>query len=201
MPRPKQAAKRKPNAENDGSASENEDGDIADYEVDSLYDDENASHGDANGNLEDHKSAIHQQTFAPPHTPGTILITLLAQPPYSLWSLPQLGAKPPPLCPGTRLPQPRYTLLRSFRFDPTVYDGYEHRRTIGWKEGLSKGANEEIVGRKGEARTWEFGRREDWLVGGPGKGKGKGGKGVSKGSGSGGKGVGKDTGKKRRKMN
>ena len=37
-----------------------------------------------------------------------------------------------------------------------MYEGYEHRRTIGFKEGLSRGGNEEILGRKGRARTWEF---------------------------------------------
>lgn len=94
--------------------------------------------------------------LSPPRRQGSILITLLNQPPYTLWSLPQLAQRPPPNCPGTRLPQPRYTLLRSFRFHPDMYPGYAHRRTIGWKEGKSKSDNEEIVGRQGEARTWEF---------------------------------------------
>ncbi|WVR09598.1 hypothetical protein IAU60_006670 [Kwoniella sp. DSM 27419] len=99
--------------------------------------------------------------FTPPKDrQGSILVTLLTCPPYTLWSLPQLATRPPPVCPGTRLPQPRYALLRSFEFRPDVYEGYEHRRTIGWKEGVSKGGNEEIVGRKGTARTWEFVRRE-----------------------------------------
>jgi hypothetical protein len=111
-----------------------------------------------------------------PNTAGTILVTLLSQPPYTHWALPKLATKPPPLCPGTRLPQPRYTLLRSFKFYPEVYEGYAHRRTIGWKEGLSKSRNEEIVGRKGEARTWEFGRREGIVGSGSapsGRGRGR----------------------------
>ncbi|WVW86352.1 hypothetical protein I302_108396 [Kwoniella bestiolae CBS 10118] len=94
-----------------------------------------------------------------PTKQGSILITLLSCPPYSLWSLPKLATKPPTLTPGTKLLQPRYDLVRSFEFHPELYSRYEHRRTIGWKEGLSKGGNEEIRGRKGMARTWEFVRR------------------------------------------
>lgn len=95
-------------------------------------------------------------TLNPPERQGSILITLLNQAPYTLWSLPQLAQRPPPHCPGTRLQQPRYQLERSFKFHPDLYPGYAHRRTIGWKEGKSKSDNEEIVGRQGEARTWEF---------------------------------------------
>jgi len=96
------------------------------------------------------------QSLQPPPRQGTLLITLLSQAPYTLWDLPHLATRPPPLCPGTTLPQPRYRLLRSFEFRPEVYQGYEHRRTIGWREGLSRGRNEEILGRKGRGRTWEF---------------------------------------------
>ncbi|WRT70046.1 uncharacterized protein IL334_007040 [Kwoniella shivajii] len=99
-------------------------------------------------------------TMTIPEKQGSILITLLNCPPYTLWNLPKLASKPPTLSPGTRLLQPRYTLLRSFEFHPDLYKGYEHRRTIGWKQGVSKGANEEILNRKGKARTWEFVRRE-----------------------------------------
>ncbi|RXK38696.1 hypothetical protein M231_04006 [Tremella mesenterica] len=93
-----------------------------------------------------------------PNKDGTILITLLDQPPYTLWALPKLAKRPPALCPNTNLPQPRYTLLRSFEFIPSLYEGYEHRRTRGFKEGKSKKGNEEILGRQGKARTWEFAR-------------------------------------------
>lgn len=99
----------------------------------------------------------------PPARPGTLLITLLTSPPYSLWALPSLAKRPPPLCPGTRLPQPRWRVCRSFEFHPGAYPGYEHRRTIGWKEGVSKGGNEEILPVRGE--------------GDKGTGTGKGGKG------------------------
>jgi 25S rRNA (uracil2634-N3)-methyltransferase len=101
-------------------------------------------------------STNEEKVFTPPHRQGSILITLLNQPPYTLWSLPQLAQRPPPCCPGTRLPQPRFRLERSFKFHPELYEGYAHRRTIGFKEGKSKADNEEIIGRAGEARTWEF---------------------------------------------
>ena len=96
-----------------------------------------------------------------PDTQGSILITLLDQPPYTLWNLPKLATRPPPLCPGTSLPQPRYALLRSFEFRPDLWPGYEHRRTLGFKEGLSKGDNKEIKGRRGRARTWELVLRQE----------------------------------------
>jgi 25S rRNA (uracil2634-N3)-methyltransferase len=97
-----------------------------------------------------------EHVFTPPHRQGSILITLLNQDPYTSWGLPSLAQRPPPSCPGTRLPQPRYRLLRSFKFHHEQYEGYAHRRTIGFKEGKSKADNEEITGRQGEARTWEF---------------------------------------------
>jgi len=110
--------------------------------------------------LEDDETPI-PSTFNPPNRQGTLLITLLNQNPYTLWNLPKLATKPPPPPPSHSLTQreksqPRYKLLRSFEFRPEVYEGYAHRRTLGFKEGLSKGENEEIKGRKGSARTWEF---------------------------------------------
>ena len=99
--------------------------------------------------------------FTVPDTQGSVLISLLDQPPYTLWNVPKLATRPPSLLPGTSLSQPRYTLLRSFEFRPDLWPGYEHRRTLGFKEGLSKGDNEEIKGRKGRARTWEFTLRQD----------------------------------------
>ena len=68
-----------------------------------------------------------------------------------------------------------YHLWRSFEFDPTEWKGYQHRRTIGWIEGVSSGANEDLLRSRGnqrgeletgvraskagggECRTWEFG--------------------------------------------
>ncbi|GMK56331.1 hypothetical protein CspeluHIS016_0301710 [Cutaneotrichosporon spelunceum] len=95
-------------------------------------------------------------SFTPPDRQGSLLVTLLAQPPYSEWELPKLANRPPPTCPGTREAQPRFRVLRSFDFVPAAWPGYAHRRTIGWREGLSKANNEEITGRHGRARTWEM---------------------------------------------
>lgn len=106
--------------------------------------------------VEDEYAYTPPTVFTPPKKEGTILITLLDQNPYSLWNLPKLATKPPATTPGTQSPQPRYKLLRSFEFSPEVYEGYTHRRTIGFKDGVSKSKNEEILGRKGKARTWEF---------------------------------------------
>ncbi|CDW96813.1 hypothetical protein, partial [Sporisorium scitamineum] len=66
-----------------------------------------------------------------------------------------------------------YHLWRSFEFDPTEWRGYRHRRTIGWIEGVSSSANEDLLRSRsnqreeanvraskaggGECRTWEFG--------------------------------------------
>ncbi len=38
-----------------------------------------------------------------------------------------------------------YHLWRSFEFDPNEWRGYQHRRTIGWIEGVSVGANEDLL--------------------------------------------------------
>ncbi|ORY29313.1 hypothetical protein BCR39DRAFT_173351 [Naematelia encephala] len=108
-----------------------------------------------NNDLDD--SHLLTTEFQPPKKEGTILITHLNQPPYTLWALARLATRPPAFCPGPkRLPQPKYRLLRSFEFTPDLYEGYQHRRTIGFKEGTSRDSNQEIKGRKGEARTWEF---------------------------------------------
>lgn len=142
--------------END-DASESEDEKMGTFDIndDPILQDESDDDDD-----DDDRDNLKPKKFAPTLTPpdraGSILITLLNQPPYTLWSLPQLAQRPPTHCPGTRLQQPRYQLLRSFKFHPDLYPGYAHRRTIGWKEGKSKSENEEILGRQGEARTWEF---------------------------------------------
>ncbi|EPQ29437.1 uncharacterized protein PFL1_03192 [Pseudozyma flocculosa PF-1] len=65
-----------------------------------------------------------------------------------------------------------YQLWRSFEFEPSRWNGYEHRRTVGWVEGVSAGDNEDLLRLRnlqtdpnerasraggGECRTWEFG--------------------------------------------
>ncbi|BGO99638.1 hypothetical protein NBRC10513v2_004721 [Rhodotorula toruloides] len=149
----------------------------------------------------------------PPTTRGTILLTLRTNAPYSSWLPAQLATKGPLLAPSilpshtpkTRLAdQPTYRTVRSWEFDPDEWEGYEHRRTRGWEEGKSAGANEDLrltakerlerkkgageaEGRekegKGQMRTWEFevvtreDRRREAEKGARGK-KGKGAAGV-----------------------
>lgn len=143
----------------------------------------------------------------PPTTRGTILLTLRTNAPYSSWLPAQLATKGPLLAPSilpshtpkTRLAdQATYRTVRSWEFDPDEWEGYEHRRTRGWEEGKSAGANEDLrlsarerlekkkgaggaEGRekegKGQMRTWEFevvtreDRRREAEKGARGKGR------------------------------
>ncbi|WWC72191.1 uncharacterized protein I206_106151 [Kwoniella pini CBS 10737] len=102
-----------------------------------------------------------QKELKIPNKKGSILITLLNCLPYKLWSLTKLATKPPFFTPGLggeskKFKQPRYKLKRSFKFDLNLYKNYEHRRTIGFKKGLSKSKNEEILRKNGDARMYEF---------------------------------------------
>ncbi len=217
-----------------GSDDEGDDQDDEDV-IDGLgsgdeEEEEEMTGGDENGNDEQDKldqrvngdddekkskpKTTVEKELDPPNKEGTILITLLNQPPYTLWDLPKLATRPPSndssfsklLLTGVsagaqksksksrpapipsasaaapssltassnnksqnnntnnqirsqaEVEPPRYRLLRSFQFHPSVYEGYEHRRTIGFKDGVSKSGNEEILGRQGVPRTWEFAR-------------------------------------------
>lgn len=81
---------------------------------------------------------------------GTVLITLRTDNPYSLWHVQALATRGPLLAPSILprpLPagkQPTYKVVRSWEFDARDYEGYEHRRTVGWKEGVSSGPNEDL---------------------------------------------------------
>jgi 25S rRNA (uracil2634-N3)-methyltransferase len=57
--------------------------------------------------------------------------------------------------------QPTYTVARSFVFQPSLYPGYAHRRTIGWKEGLSTDRCEDIFLSARERRQRRSGDKED----------------------------------------
>ncbi len=72
--------------------------------------------------------------------------------------VPRLAKKPPHQLPTSR-PVRGYILLRSFVFDPSDYEGYEHRRTIGGATGLAP--NEDIKRIGGTCRTWEFVLRDE----------------------------------------
>ena len=44
---------------------------------------------------------------------------------------------------GLKEAPPEYLLVRSGQFDPAVYPGYAHRRTIGYQKGISFDDNED----------------------------------------------------------
>ncbi|GAA5981476.1 hypothetical protein JCM11641_004775 [Rhodosporidiobolus odoratus] len=148
----------------------------------------------------------------PPSTRGTLLLTLRTSPPYSLWLPAQLATKGRLLLPSilpqheftsrlrTKGEQPIFKTVRSWEFKPEGWQGYEHRRTLGFDEKLSSGRNEDLkltakerqakkfggaaVGgeskgeKAGAMRTWEFElelRQDHWVK------KEKGGKGKKKG--------------------
>ncbi|KAF8924713.1 hypothetical protein CPC16_000461 [Podila verticillata] len=65
---------------------------------------------------------------------GEIHVTVKTGLPYDLWNIKRLAT-------GTGLLGNK----TSFPFKPEQYPGYEHRRTIGFKEGVSQGENVEIL--------------------------------------------------------
>lgn len=100
----------------------------------------------------------------PPTTAGTALVTLRTGAPYSLWTLNHLGTRggliAPSILPRPHPPgiQPTYLVVRSFEFSTADYPGYEHRRTIGFKEGVSSAANDDLTmsaRQRGEKRREE----------------------------------------------
>ncbi|KAJ2840618.1 hypothetical protein J3B02_006199, partial [Coemansia erecta] len=68
----------------------------------------------------------------PPKSPGQIHVTLKSGPPYSHWNVRQL-AKDSGLVSLSTVP-----------FDLEAFPGYEHRRTLGFKDGVSRSENQEI---------------------------------------------------------
>jgi 25S rRNA (uracil2634-N3)-methyltransferase len=109
-------------------------------------------------------------------TRGTILITLRNVPPYTLWygyspssgcnthvhrnrDAPRLAKKPPLPTSGSTPPNPRYIQLRSFAFNRSAWNGYEHRMTKGERaHGTGR------TGEGGEDRTWEFCLRDELSI-------------------------------------
>jgi len=81
--------------------------------------------------------------------PGELHVTLKEYHPYTLWEPKKLAQRA-----GWRTKV-------SYRFDPTVFEGYAHRRTLGFKPGQSAEANEEVA--KG-ARTFCFERQTDTVI-------------------------------------
>lgn len=73
---------------------------------------------------------------------GEIIISLKCGIPYDLWNVKGLGRQS-----GLRL-------IRSFEFVPEDYEGYTHRRTIGYDEKISNPDNQEI--KKNKSKTFVF---------------------------------------------
>ncbi|KAK9815548.1 hypothetical protein WJX72_005601 [[Myrmecia] bisecta] len=75
---------------------------------------------------------------------GEIHVTLKQGKPYDLWNVVGVAHQ----ATGGLL-----RLKASFKFDPSHWPGYAHRRTLGYKEGMSASGNEEVAGR---SRTYVF---------------------------------------------
>ncbi|KAJ1732645.1 Meiotic nuclear division protein 1, partial [Coemansia biformis] len=74
--------------------------------------------------------------------PGQIHVTLKSGMPYERWSIRRL-ARDCGLVSHTTLP-----------FTPSTFPGYEHRRTLGFEEGVSKDANKEICDKRPKLYTF-----------------------------------------------
>lgn len=77
---------------------------------------------------------------------GEIHITIKTCKPYDLWDVKSLAKSTGVLA-----------VKSSFRFLPEDFPGYEHRRTLGFKEGVSKSGNAEI--NRADPRTFVIVRR------------------------------------------
>ncbi|GJN91438.1 hypothetical protein Rhopal_004461-T1 [Rhodotorula paludigena] len=121
-----------------------------------------------------------------PSTRGTVLVTLRTGSPYSLWLPAQLATKPALLLPSLLPPadlsaraklgnhQPAYRTVTSWAFEPARWEGYEHRRTIGWEEGRSSGKNDDLVLTARERKERRFSAAAAAAGAGAGGGKGTG---------------------------
>ncbi|KAI7822791.1 hypothetical protein BX661DRAFT_124512, partial [Kickxella alabastrina] len=85
------------------------------------------------GFFESSVSFLHKGTaVAVAVKPGQIHVALKSGPPYSHWNIRQLAKDSGLMSRG------------SVVFDFSAFPGYEHRRTLGFKEGVSKDENREI---------------------------------------------------------
>ncbi|CDH52613.1 hypothetical protein RO3G_09556 [Lichtheimia corymbifera JMRC:FSU:9682] len=78
---------------------------------------------------------------------GEIHVTIKTCKPYNLWDVKRLAKTTGALAVKATLP-----------FNPTFYPGYEHRRTLGFKEGVSQGNNAEIL--KSDPKTFVIVRKD-----------------------------------------
>ncbi|KAG8922305.1 hypothetical protein FRC01_014205 [Tulasnella sp. 417] len=107
---------------------------------------------------------INPFQLPPPARQGIILVSLRDSVPYTLWDLPRLAKRPPHAVKGLERQgghQPEYTLVRSYRFWPEAYPGYEHRRTRGGAGTAAEEREEGMGGTGGVCKTWEFVLRTD----------------------------------------
>jgi len=74
---------------------------------------------------------------------GEIHVTLRTGLPYDKWEIVKLAGSTQAL-----------RLRNVIPFDFTLYEGYEHRRTIGFEEGISKADNHDLQGK--ECKTYVF---------------------------------------------
>lgn len=161
-----------------------------DYDDEEDEEESPANASDATDDLAEHTV---WRPLSPPARQGSVLITIRNVPPYTLWNIPMLGKKlrrvfgpiaasapPPPK--GTFMPSlaqidragTEYVVWRSFEFDPRMWEGYSHRRTVGFVDGLSTSNNEDLLRRPtppsaskpqgrhvgtGECRTFELALR------------------------------------------
>ncbi|KAL3900204.1 MAG: hypothetical protein SGCHY_001507 [Lobulomycetales sp.] len=88
---------------------------------------------------------------------GEIHITTKTGDPYDLWDIKKIAKKLGLEC------------KTSFKFFPELYPGYKHRRTLGWKEGVSADDNSEIL-KGGPPRTFCFTLPNQNKLEGKGKG-------------------------------
>ncbi|KAI8636409.1 hypothetical protein BD408DRAFT_376945 [Parasitella parasitica] len=93
------------------------------------------------------KIAERRHTEQDPIPDGEIHVTMKTCTPYNLWGIKSLVKAKGVL--AVRGTAPFYT---------DDFPGYEHRRTLGFKEGLSKGANAEII--SSDPKRYMFVRKE-----------------------------------------
>jgi 25S rRNA (uracil2634-N3)-methyltransferase len=75
-------------------------------------------------------------------TCGKLMVATKSGEPYDDWNVKKLGM------------DAGLEFVRSFEFVPGDYEGYHHRRTLGFKIGVSEETNVEIT--KKPSRCWVF---------------------------------------------
>ncbi|KAG8921805.1 hypothetical protein FRC00_008214 [Tulasnella sp. 408] len=170
---PKELLPKKPRADSDdegedtvpsSSIAAKADADVLIDSDEEELSDEDEFTGVPHASDSDDDTPINPFQFPPPARQGIILVTLRDSVPYTLWDLPRLAKRPPHAVKGLERQggeQPEYTLVRSYRFWPEAYPGYEHRRTRGGAGTAAEEREEGMGGTGGVCKTWEFVLRTD----------------------------------------